>query len=165
MEDTPNNNNASGNNNVEDKDLTNLSTGDNNVTAIEMAVGKYRKESGQHGGTLGDGTTDEAGRLLTKGEPPNADYINLTPEQKQKQDQTVKEYLDEIKDSPNLFSGVAIFNNTIPYKDIIPGHCYSFKVNKDGNIKLTNPWDTKNDTTVLTPDEFMKNYGGATLYS
>lgn len=134
-----------------------LSIGDDDVSAIELAVEKYRKKLAKNGenipylknklkvsttNPLDHGTGIETGFLLTGKESLIVD------------DGKKEEFLEKLRKNPKAFANVVDFKNN--KKNIIKAHAYTITSVDNKNVTLINPWDTKNKVKISKKD-FIDN--------
>lgn len=134
-----------------------LSSGDDDVSAIELATEKYRKNLAEKNknipylkktikinpnNPLDSGTGIEAGFLLT-----GKDAIIVDKNEKAK-------FLEKLRTNPKEFANVVDFKNT--KNKIVKKHSYTITAVDKNNVTLINPWDTEKEITISRKD-FISN--------
>jgi|GEM_PF-6153841 len=146
-----------------------LSTGDDDVRVLEMAVEKHRKkemEECQKAGKKykGCGTTEIplmygtpeeaikliAGKLSTELEPSHNTEWNLIEPLNQ------NTYLDLIEKYPDKYCALITFDKEDTSRNIVPKHLYVIDHVEGDNIMLINPWNS-DERTLISRDELLTN--------
>lgn len=147
-----------------------LSTGDDDVRVLEMAVEKHRKnkiEECKRTGKkyYGNGTEEQP---LYNGDPQDAVTLlagRLSQELDSSKNNNESElmakptrdtYLDMIEKYPDKYSAVITFNKNDSSKNIVTDHLYTIDHVDGDNIMLVNPWNSS-EKTLISRDELLSN--------
>jgi len=138
---------------------TRLSTGDDDVRAIELGVEQYRKEGILNGSykdislddPLNGGKLDETGFIFT-GQKPEMVTENYD------------KYLDSIAQNPEKNGAEVGFKEYDFSNGIMPNHSYSIKSVDSKNVTVINPWDTSKEI-VISREKFVSNIRDFAFYS